>query len=521
MSAYIEFIIGGVFVVLYSFDRINNPKIDMKSTTELRYWTMVLAYLVTSVLLFVTLSLLISTRPEHSIIQYILKLAPDLNKTYGTLSPPLLVTLAMTVLFPKLPGLSKMDEAVRREFRHRASLSRLAGNLSHLLVRSNIKLSAKRRELVMQYMKDQEISQDKIVFEKSHSPQYLWTKISVLMYELQSWEDSPIYSGFVKNFHDEWKHLIKEAEVYEAKATRCFTLDDLDSKDGTKNDKLVSALHDCRKHYADELARLLQEIGDYMGRGITQCIRNSEARQQALMEIGIDVKSHVGYTMHQITVVFLLALGVTIVLPMLYDVLTQQFKFSIKPYMFKIAFSYVCAGLAALYIHRHLQVYQQRESMRPWWSYFRAGVIATLLAITAGIAIDVAGWLMAFGGRTIVEAIDHLLTTGWIYQLRTFLLAILLIYMLDTPVKDNFKRRQWIEAVVTALAMAVVALVIYDLIKSRAYYSLDIVRFLFSSITLGGLVGYWLPNCVRQTAERVSAEQPAAEDFNLQSAASV
>jgi hypothetical protein len=499
MAGYLEFIIGAVFVGLYSIDRINTPKINLETTTVQRFWAMVLAYALASIVLFLLLAQLLKAIGVANLLAFL----PGIND-YKNMSPPLLMALFMTVLLPKIPGLATLDEAVRREFRHRASMSRIAGNLSHLLERGPLNLSAAKRDRVMQDLQEQEIESQDIVFSNNGSPQYLWTKISVLLDSLKNWETDPVYRGFVTSFRGEWNTLIEESELHEAKAIRCFRLGCVSGKD----EKLLAALKDCRRHYSEQLTELLKKLSDFMGRGVAQCRRSPEARREALVAIGIDVKVNVGYTVHQITLVFLLALGVTILFPLLLDVINKEFDFKIELYMFKIAFSYACAGLVALHLHYRMDRPSVSHRYRPWGRYVVAGLIAVVLASLASLAIDALGVMLGVSKRNLGGAITNLAAVGWIYQLRTLVLAILLSYWLDTPVSQpRLRQRQWFETAVTAVIMAGAGLVILDLLNSnpQVHYAPETYRFLFSSLLLGTMVGYWLPTSARQTAERAPA----------------
>jgi hypothetical protein len=528
MEAYLDYILGAVFVGLYAIDRISSPKMNMATTTAQRYWSMVLIYAGASIMLFI----LAATILQYVGIDYLKAFLPNINFD-AKLSPPLLMALFMTVLLAKIPGLSKLDEAIRTEFRRRASMSSIAANLSHILENSPFNLSDSKRKTIINDLQEQEIDLKDVMFDNDGSPQYLWTRITVLLQGMKSWETDPTYRSFIETYHREWETLIEQSELHEAKAIRCFRLGSVAGND----EKLTSALKDCRRHYSEQLTGLLTQLCDFMGRGISLCNRNPEARRTALVAIGIDARVNVGYTVHQITMVFLLALGVTILLPLFIDlvnsVLTRSAgestggthsAYLIRPYMFKIAVGYACAGLIALRLHYRMQKSTLPIQDRPWGRYLLAGVLAVFLASFADFVIDALSVALHLGNRSSLADIPQsFITSGWIYQIRVLVLGFVLSYLIDTPPKRNLRHQQWLETVITGVIMLVVGYFILRYINSpemqaKLRYSLDAYRFLPASLLLGALIGYWLPTSSRQLQERV-LESP--DDHNDPSSVAV
>lgn len=506
--AYVDFLLGAVFVGLYAVDRISNPKMNMDNTTVQRYWIMVLLYAFASIMLFILAAIVL----KHVGIDLVKPFLPGIDID-TKLSPPLLTALFMTVLLTKIPGLSKLDEAIRSEFRRRASMSSIASNLSHILESSPLNLTDAKRKEIIKALQEKEIERKDVTFENDNSPQYLWTRIAVLLQTMKSWETDATYRNFIEKNRSDWKTLIDESELHETKAIRCFRLGCVAGKD----EKLISALKDCRNHYYEQLTGLLTQLSDFMGRGIAQSQRSPEARRAALEAIGFDARVNVGYTIHQITMVFLMVLGVVIVLPLLIDHVSALFQSSNDPdaktrplidsYMFKIAIGYACAGLVALRIHYRMGNSAQPYHTRPWGRYLVAGLLAVMLAVFAGFIIDWLALALNVGKHKDLVAISkNFVTSSWIYQIRVLVLGFVLSYLLDTPAQQNLRRRQWIETVITSVAMLVVGFVIMRYINSpdmqtKIKYTLDAFPFLTSSVILGALVGYWLPTSSRMAQE--------------------
>lgn len=515
MGSYIDYVIGAVFVFIYAIDRISNPKMNMDTTTLERYWTMLLLYALCSI----TIYLIAASTLQYADIDHLKDFLPGLEFD-SKLSPPLVVALLMTILLPKISGLVKIDEAVRTELRRRASMSSIASNLSHILESSPLQLSEAHRQEIIDLLAEQEIEEQDVIFDYDGSAQYLWTRITILLRSMRSWETDASYRGFIEKYHDEWDGLIERSELNEAKAIRCFRLQYVAGKD----EKLVSALKDCRRHYTGQLSALLTQLCDFMGKAIAQCRHSPKARRDALVDIGINARINVGYTIHQITMVFIMAFVVTLLLPRFIDLISSFLTNSgdqaiavpdndgphlIKPYMFKIAVGYACAGLIALQMHFRQLRTEVPDKNRLWGNYLIAAFIAVGLSIFVGFLIDAFSLVLGIGNATsIVDIPRHFIAVSWIYQIRVLVLCFLLCYLLDSPVKRSPRIHQLSDTLITGTVMLAVGYFILSSLKlMKLSHTPDALQFLSASLVLGALIGYWLPTSARQALEQVPDAQ--------------
>lgn len=505
-----DLILGAIFVFLFAIDRISMPKMNMESTTSQRYWGFILSYAASSTIpFFIAASILVYVTKLHHIFDINKMLAflpkPDLE---NNLSPPLLIALFMTVLLPKIPGLAKLDEALRTYFRRNASMSGIASHLSHIIEKSPFNYSDSKRDEIRKYLMEQNLECKDVKFDDDGSPQYLWTRINILLFTIKNWETNIIYSAFLDKFNKEWKSLIDDCEAHEEKAIRCFRLGCIAGDD----DKLNLALKDCRNHYSEQLQGLLVKLSDFIGRGIAQCNRSPESRRQALIAIGINSQDTIIHTLDKVTWVFVMVLVTTLVALMFSNLSQSASKPTDYDFIFKIAFSFACASLAALYSFHHKTKPLRPLQNRAWDRYFIVGLIAVILATVLNMTqgtLDIIFDSDETGNifSVFTTFIDH----TWIFQIRTFALGMVLSYLLDAPPKSNPRIQQWTETAITALVMFGTAYIIMyyynSLLVITPGHKLGL-RFLLLSLVLGGLVGYWLPTNVRRSL--VAAQDPAA-----------
>jgi hypothetical protein len=491
----VEYAIGAVFVALYSIERINTPKIDLKTTTPQRYWSMVLLYVLATLaiyLLFTHILFVLGTGPLKAPLETFLGI-----KIGADTSPPVLMALVLTVLLAKIPGLSTLDEALRSEFRHRASMSSIAGNLSNLLEHSPLQLSAARQAEITAKLTQQGIDAANVIFVDNQTPQYTWTRIAVLLEQVRRWKvDSP-YANFVTAFASDWEAIVRDAEESSAKAIRCFRLGNVADADPA----LASALKDCRGHYAEQLGTLLRKLCDFMGRGVaTVSGNNAERRRTALAEIGLDVQFPVGYTLDQIAFVLIIALGGSILLPPLIALMVGSQTSYLQPYVLKVAAGYTIAALLALKQYQYYGQALRPGMQRPWGRYLMVGVLAAVLTGIFNVGLD------------LLLAPHEIKTRGFYYLLRPLVFGILITYLIDTRVPiEQLRLRQWKETAIAAVVMAATSGAIWLILNNlcppgtagcRSAPSLLMLA--LSSTVVGAVLGYWLPTSTRRIIKRVS-----------------
>jgi hypothetical protein len=499
----IEYLVGTLFVALYAFERINTPKIDMAATTPMRYWSMALAYIACSLLLYFVLAHTLSLVGIKTLTSFGVKLPESIDET----SPPILMALILTVMLSRVPGIAKLDEMVRSEFRHRALMSRIAGNLSYLLERSPMQLSAAQQDAIVTILRDQGIKEKDIVFVDNGTPQYLWTRICVLMVRLRHWASEPGYRDFIHAFRHEWEILLEDTEKCEAKAIRCFRLCEVAGDD----EELSSALRDCRQHYARQLDGLLKQLSNFMGRGIA-CVSGNhpEQRRRALVEMGFDVHFDVGYTVHQIAFVIMVAFAVSILLPALINLMGYQATV-LWPYVLKIVTGYAIAAMVALHMHYRRSQLVTGTAERPWGLYLAAGVITVLFTILFSLLSDV-----LFRGIDPMAAITRFSQAGYAYHLRPLVMAIMLSYMLDTRLAmQGLRSLQWRETGISAVLMAstswgIILLLEYSKTRYPMVHVPNALTMVLTATVIGAVIAFWLPTSTRRVAERAPERDEVA-----------
>jgi hypothetical protein len=99
----VAYVLCAALIVIYAWDRFNTPPSNRSSTRQLLYWQSCVGYILSALGLFAALSLLL----EQEVWRQLFGL-----KDNQSLPAPLLATLAMTTLLPRVPLLSRLDRSL-------------------------------------------------------------------------------------------------------------------------------------------------------------------------------------------------------------------------------------------------------------------------------------------------------------------------------------------------------------------------------------------------------------------------
>ena len=100
VHAYAAYVFCAALITIYAWDRFNTPPTNRSSTRQWLYWQSCVGYILSALGLFGALSLLL----EQPVWRELLGL-----KENQSMPAPLLATLAMTTLLPRIPMLNRVD----------------------------------------------------------------------------------------------------------------------------------------------------------------------------------------------------------------------------------------------------------------------------------------------------------------------------------------------------------------------------------------------------------------------------
>jgi hypothetical protein len=215
----LDILLGILLIAFYASERFNTPPTNRSSTTAARFYSAVGLYLCVTIGIY---GLLLFGFPQ--LLHQWQPIVADAIPWAKELSGPFLVALLMTVSLPRVPLLASIDEWIRKTLQHIASIPYEVRRLSAALRRSPFQTSPDHQEEIRTQMLGQGFHPADILYLESARPQYLWTKLTVLMKSLEDWEGHSRFSAFAARFSADLEALRGRYKQLTPKARNCFRL---------------------------------------------------------------------------------------------------------------------------------------------------------------------------------------------------------------------------------------------------------------------------------------------------------
>lgn len=492
MFEQLDLLIGAAFVLVAAADRFNTPPTNRSSTTALRYHLAALGYMAVGLTLFFSI---LAFPQALNIAPAIGTVGPSLPPWAERLSTPLLVALLLTVLLPKIPLLGDGDDWIRKQLQKMGAIPYEARRMSAELRRSEFRIPLSRQAEIKKHLANEGFSSLDVVFEESSTPQYVWTKISALMVQLEEWESDRKFIGFVARFAAEYDDLKKSYRQLSPRAKTCFRLMrdlSIDASDSRGNEMALQYQAD----FAEQCTDLLNKICDFISRGLLQCGPTYGARVTRLAALGFNVHLvRPRLTLNQLMLLFgvvgIVMLSGFVIVP---GGANARFE-ELLARSAMISTIYVVAVLCAVYPKEKWRfAHRDPKDVRPVAFYFAAGTMAGLVAPIVSFTFH----LLIFRDFSVAVA-RFPVSCRWsaVAFVAAFMTALLID---DQPTaKVPRSRLRWIEGGVLAASLMVAGLLVRLWISQIATIDPSTavrVPPLAGVLLLGATAGFVIGSCV-------------------------
>ena len=479
MVNYVEIALSAIVIVVFAVDRFKTPPSDPKdgvvayrisrsTTTAASYYTALSLY--GAIALGVFAFLLLSPQALDRLVAT----APEIGEgipPWARQSPPLLVALILTVLLPKIPILSSMDEWFRTRLQRMAAIPHEVRRLSAELRRAPFRVNAEREQVLTDAMVAKGLEAVDIRFEEGSAPQHLWTKLSMLMHELDGWDADAHFTSYVLTYPNEFTALRLRYEALVPKTARCFSLlrELTADPEPTKKGGAIYAYRDDVVH---EIEALLKDVYEAVSHAVLLCQFTQRARVSQLIRLGfgLDPEPPRRLTINELLGLFT---GLTIVYAFGF-VLMQHGGGGgtrIDPKLFVLALMIAAIYCVAVWcaIAPKARWRFARRSVangRPWGWYLLSG----LLAAGSGALISYMVRLVTYRGDVVTAWELYWQTSPW--AIMTFATAYALAFLADDEPGDGFAglltpaRLRWAEAIALTTVMCIAAWLVHELLLS-------------------------------------------------------
>src|ERR1051325_6265690 len=204
MHDTIDLLIGVAFILFYSSNRFNTPNTNRCSTTAGRYYVALVLYCLAGLLFY--LALVHFPNLVTFFVQGEGGVVPDWAKELTT---PLLVTLLLTVLLPKLPLLSQIDSWIYKELQYMAAIPYEVRRLSAELRKAQSLVSDEDQDLLREELGKGGFSPEEILFKPEQVPAHLWVRLGILFVKIDDWRSDRKMSRYLQDFPAELDNLRK------------------------------------------------------------------------------------------------------------------------------------------------------------------------------------------------------------------------------------------------------------------------------------------------------------------------
>ncbi|MCK5230081.1 MAG: hypothetical protein KAR13_07435 [Desulfobulbaceae bacterium] len=501
---FIELILGAVFLSVHAYDRFNTPPTNRASTTAVRYHTAAVTYF-----------------SIYLCIYYVLTKYPSLLgvlaaydgggsseeigsvvKTLQELSPALLVALLLTVLLPRIPMLSSIDNWLRAYLKERAAIPYEARRLSKELRNAKFNVSQDMRDKIHVALVEDGFEPRNIVFDESDQPEYRWTKIAVLMAHLESeWESDRKFAGYIHSFSNHYRLLKDSYKRLSVKAKTCFRLN-REILLGGEDQQIHDAILECTANYKEQCNELLKNLCDFISRGVLKCQITHSSRWHALSAMGFkepDTGPGGGPTINQVLTLLVILVPVLLLNFALFG---SRLPENVLLMGTMIATIYTMAVMCALY-PKGIWKFTRRDEhgTRPMLFYLVAGFAAVALAVPVSLVFKFFIFSISEEqtmATAFLSAWNDFSMRSYRWMLMAFITAFFTAFHLDNRPfwKITCSRLRWIEGFVQAAVNLSAAYIVVCWLDDQNLRD-RLICVLGTTAVIGFVIGFVVPHWYR------------------------
>jgi hypothetical protein len=418
-----------------------------------------------------------------------------------SLAHPLSIALVLSVFLPTAPLLADFEAALRKKLHRLAQIPTNVQSLANRLKRSTLSVPEPVQMAVSEVMWQRGFEEGDLSFRPEDRARYCWTKLFVLIHQLDAWQQDPKVLGLIKQFEPEYEAILRTRDELGEQAQICFAMKRSQMTD--TDERLRRAANAYEAQFLKRCEALLQSLYDLISRAaLTGFVRDS-VRWAQLKTLGFedeDLKDpNQVATSDQLVQLFLLC-----ALILFGAFLVGQRSAAIVPQSFgqtaarTLTISSVI--LASVWCAVYVKSRSGRARARTWTAYMLAGALAMLLRCVISFLGELAMLRILEDGRfDLAQAwFEFQQATPWI--LMPFVIAFLTAFNLDNQPSLGLHGR-WLRLVEGAfqgsMLVLTAAVVNLQLSPSKAF---PWHLLLPSSLGIGFLIGWYIPAWYRRVA---------------------
>jgi hypothetical protein len=465
----IDIVVGVVFVLFYSGQRFNTPSTNRSSTTWGLFSIGLCAYCFSAVATYLVLVFV-----GKPLLGFLAggRLPSELE---APLSNPLLMALFMTVLLPKLPLLSAIDQWVLKQMQQIAAIPFEALRLSAALAKSPFTVADGVRVAVSRRLQQDGLEGRDVRFAGEESPMREWASLTALLLQVEDWKSDRRMAGYCDAYRDVFQKIEDRHGALTLKARTAFKL--LHEQEGTaETGKALEAIQRYIDDFSEQVSQVRDDLLAFISRGILYADLTDGARNRRLAALGFTVDlDRPRMTVNQMTSLFglflVLILSSSALAPLLRPGNSQPAGIFLARAIM-VSLVYTVAVACAVFPKQYWKLAMREPGgPRPHGFYILAAAMAVVISQSIGFVFS-----CALERNVGVAAHRFLLTYPWAAQ--TFALTMVTAVLADDQPPVRWPR--WlvsaIEGLCAAAVMVLVARFTLEWLGQRLHDHPDLVR---------------------------------------------
>ena len=436
MDTNLEIIFGVFLIVIYAFDRFNTPSNVRASTTAGRYMTSVFLYLM---IYLVTFNIFMKYPKLLEFMNIDFGLADGAAINPGD-STTILIALVLSLLVPKVPLISQVDDRLRKFLHGLAAIPYEAIRLSQEMQDAELVIPEPMHNAVYNEMDAQAIDENIINLHTNDPVIKDGLNDIYLMIRLRKWGKENRFISFMQERASQMHRL---TEHYKRFLSMLKNLSSLIEQAEANPD--VAALKDAENNFRKSLhlerAALHREICDFISHAILSCCLTDGNRKKILKEIGFvcdsNKRSRMNRTINQSIMLFSLLLLFVLVNFILFDIPAANVEETLLK-VTMIVTIYSTAVIFALFPKQVWSLFKYKDDNYPVSGYVLSGFMSLLASLGIGLFFktiifsnndELTGWSAPFN-----QAWMDMTTYSYPWLSMAFITAVSIAFLSDWTV---------------------------------------------------------------------------------------
>src|SRR5262249_41935846 len=221
-------------------------------------------------------------------------LYPDVNemsKASPAVPPMELWAVLLTVLLPKVPLLSKVDEWLRTSLQRKAAIPREVRRLAEELGVVDYRFDGEAQSgKLLASLLDEGFERRDLQFDGGPTAEAMWTKLFVLMRRLDAWARDPDFTPFASTCPGDLASLRRRYDQLVPTARKCFALTGQVGEDGGQG-PVADIIRAYREDLREQIETLLRSVYETISRATLVCESTQSQRARKLADLGFQIKA--------------------------------------------------------------------------------------------------------------------------------------------------------------------------------------------------------------------------------------